>query len=1408
MYSHEDISRLITDTLGTQDAQVVLDAVNVELEKSKVPPMPDEGRTWGDWAFTVPYLKEELRPFTALSYQNIDLMLRTGIVRFAVDLKRAKMVSSFRNERSLQVISPDRELAKAGLASLTPLLPQLMNELSWSALVYGSAFIETIWGTRTGYQLGIDERRTSDLWSVPVGFNMVPHKTVRAILREPGGRFNGFVQNPALATHYYPADQRTAGLITTSFNDIIVGPDAALVVPYNGFSRKLWGESFLGPIYPLWFWYEIIMRCLVSYTQLMGDPPRLGKAPSKKKLQVTTTGKVIDAVDYIMAVGVNLSKTNTAVIPSDVDPETKVPQYELAYMTVPERSQPFVQILEHINQQILRAALSADKSQISSPGGGAAIGEIHAEATALHDEMVVSSWLYYLNRYFINYLSIFNRGMEGPPVRLEIQGLDPREQALLQSVMGVAGNTKSFDDFFYSVDWRSLGNLAGLPMLTDEEKAELKQKLQEEGLQNQMDQQNVAAQDPALQQKQEMNKKLEALVSKPPMVLSAEEMAHFKVEEPPKVYQINAPLNKRKQVAAVVASLLLEEGVSDEDNPFSSIQLFNPNHDALGRFASKTTVGATKAKEFINKHKRALIAGGTILAAAGIGYVAYKQYQGDQILDTIHYKTSNTGVISKAQGNLSQELIDTINAHTAIGDTTLRDLGVRPQATTIRWHETNESFATTQEHLNYKAYVANQKDWGRTPVDKETYLREMFDSDSLPLAFAGGKEVHFSPEAVENILYSPSDVKLHAGLVAHELFHTRKASSSNRMYEEGMATIFEHATASRTSSTRSGPLSIKDINRTFWNNFSHDDYDDYAYSPRNAKRLMRAAAYKYRFNKQWYGAKSKYKDMGDILVEWANNSNPISRSSDLDKWEKKANEARASRGVRPIGLETEESVQLFNQFHDSLGRFASKTGSAVRGFVKKHKTALTVGGVAVAAIGTATLIAYSKQGTTTSTSSAPSPMLLNSINIDVGEPTVTALEAARALWTKQAGGTLDELRDAALVDAISALQRGAKDTVVVARSLHGIEGVMVTRENRLVGITDKDGNLATTQYVEWLMSAPKNGNRDTNSIKGAGTILMQEAAKKAGGKAITLNSSEQAVEFYKKLGFKTVLTSVYPRTMILGNKYVPAFANRVIALEELHVEDEPGVMAVSEIYAAQSIKLYNSYHDELGRFASKTAFFTGRGKMSAGKIAQVRDSINKEYGPLVKTQTLTCSDGSCFKKHTGSSNPNILGAYVGNKLVLRPDASNRVIAHELIHSRIRSRGPIQLRSPMHRQVEEGTTELLTFRKEKANWRDTPYAKDMMVVAGAARKYSGGDPKKAWHFIDRVHYHNDTDVGVSAIAKYRNGTNVADIEWLLSNRSVKLETAEEFKASEEAIYADIRKVGNEKVNLNVPLPEDF
>lgn len=644
---------LITTQLGGDEASKMIGLMETYMLENNIvtaPPLMGDGNTKGDWRInlTMPDgQKQDIRPDNALSYTIIKEMLKSGPIRFALEMKRAQMVSVFRNRRSVSAYCKNEEMQQVTEFVIEHVLPFAAFEFTWSALVYGSAFMEQVWETKTLSQLGLDG---SKYYTIPKQLNLVPHETIRHIKRTNSGDFDGYIQmaDYRLGTYYIISTPNVGAFAP---GDVNVSMQDSLVIPYNGFSRNLWGESFLMPLYPLWFWYEIIIRCLVRYSELMGDPPRLGKAPSRKKVRLSPTSTdLVDAIDYLLALAVNLTKSNAVVIPSDVDEQGR-PEWELGYMQTPDRSQPFVQIIELFNQMILRSALSGDRAftQVAGAAGSNALGEVHAEATALHNEMVVSSWLHYLNKYWISNISKFNLGNDGVPVWLEVQGLDPREREFLTAIAGIAGNSSTFQEFFYMVDWESLGKMAGLPMFTKDQAEKLKEELSKQQQEQQVEQiqtQNDLNIENTIKQTQvekemgigqfappppkeektdlEVQLQLERLThGQVPIFFSQDEIKNLFGEKetatPQNFFIPSKPVSKDLASAIALAY------------KYRTIQLFNPLHDSLGRFAANVggsiKRGAKAVGKFAKENEAELLTAGILAGVAVAGGVAHHQFR-------------------------------------------------------------------------------------------------------------------------------------------------------------------------------------------------------------------------------------------------------------------------------------------------------------------------------------------------------------------------------------------------------------------------------------------------------------------------------------------------------------------------------------------------------------------------------------------------------------------------------------------------------------------------------------------------------------------------------------------------------------------------------------------------------------
>ena len=469
-YLPDSIVTMVTTKLNG-DSEAVLQELNetVKLE-SLTPPLLNQGKTYGDW--NIPILNLDItgdtRPAEALPLSVVEQMLKAAPVRFALEMKRAQVVSVFRNPRTWKVHSPDEELAEIVTANLTKILPKMSLDFSFSSMAYGSSFQELVWEYKNKYELGITNSKyqSNKKFLVARVPNSVNPNTIPYIKREKNGSFNGFVQQPKYG-----------------IQPITVEVDSALVIPYDEKFRNLWGESMLKPMYPIWFWYEIVLRSMVKYMERMGTPVVKVTAPSRGSVLSPLTNKKVNPMVWAMEVGSTVARSSVAIIPSDTD-DKGLPLWGLDYMNATEKSQPFLDILELLTQMILRAGLSADRALSQSSGGvgSYAIGEIHKEATALHNEMILIQWLHYLNTYFLPHYSLYNRGNSGPPIWLETQGLDPIDRENLTTLFGVSQSMTSFQDIGYRIDWDTILTTNNIPLISETEADAKKQKLEEENL--------------------------------------------------------------------------------------------------------------------------------------------------------------------------------------------------------------------------------------------------------------------------------------------------------------------------------------------------------------------------------------------------------------------------------------------------------------------------------------------------------------------------------------------------------------------------------------------------------------------------------------------------------------------------------------------------------------------------------------------------------------------------------------------------------------------------------------------------------------------------------------------------------------------------------------------------------------
>ncbi len=1404
----DSIKRMIVDKLGSQEAGPIIQIIDeqLKLEQAVVPPLP-EGKTYGDWSIFIPYTGEELRPAKALTYDTIEYMLSTGIIRFALDIKRAQTSSVMNNEKSIKMITPDPELAQLALRGYMRVAPQFIYEMTHSALAYGTAFFETPWITMSGYELGVSDSKSSQLVSVPEMPNLVPHRTVRAIRRKTDGTYNGFIQN-IYPYFTHPLDARARDILMGQ-NDIIVEADASLVVPYNGISRNLWGESFLTPLYTLWFWYELIMRCLVRYSELMGDPIRLAKAPLKKKLVFSDTGKTVEAMDYMLNLAVGLSKSNAVVIPSDLDQETRMPLYDMSYLMTPDKSQPFVQILDMLSQYILQAAVAGTRQSVGEKYN-ADIGSNTVGNIALHNEMIVNSWVYYINKYFVSKFSTYNRGKGGPPVWMEVQGLDPKEREFMASMMGVAGNSSTFQEFFYQVDWKALGEAAGIPMLNDEQVAALKAKL--------------AEQQP---QEQPVNEAALELAKNPPLALTSQELSAL---EP---IEIESPFS-----IAVAESI--RDGFNEVAGKLESIKLANPYHDADGHFTSRAKADADDPEETID-NKRKPVDKRKIAATIAALHKKDDSYEKDylalpdewkEVVSTPEdYQKKNKLLgLAKMGANLAFSFTvgaaiynqSAILGAAAAGAIATAMLGSAPAALVALGGITaglaaSNAASVMFDNAGNKVVNAFYKGMG----DNNLSLQKSSVKD-----YAVGVAWKARPSAKDIVIRSVM------GFTGMGLQNSALVEAGKLLLEDKELDDYDIATALLPMVTALRLGKVKRLSIPF--EFPGFEPDGDVWTMTQPDKFIKLESIE---------LANPYHDEKGRFSEAQKNKTGI---VGFIKAHPKETALAATVAAVAIGVGVSALVKRTSPTSESVSGNAG--GGDVKSkiihpegfsFSKEAHDKLNVASVAGAGVvrelGVKGSADISWHVSRFSFAREMAKDLGHDLTGQPNESKVVQDWVAKSTRLSYAFSGRDKrvhFGSQAYYEAINHRPIEFTGAVVAHEVFHSRDSSGGNAFKSRLNMTAEEMMASTVGSIAY--SRIKNGVKGPLTRKDL-TKDFWSSAKNLGKEGGVGYSAGYRKTLFRAAAYKMRATNALAKRAGLPVPYghpvdvVSQWFNSESAHSDIHTwlsksggvptptgsYTFPGFKFLGTIQLEESIKLVgNPFHDIAGRFTSAS--------LSVGLVNSYKDKIPAKLDPKMKV--VVAKDWNQTKQLLGTSNQHILGAYHNHTLVLSPNVNKqnaeRVVRHEAYHGRIRANGLTGVNTMNKHTVdlEEGTTELLTFRGFKGgdpsrSW----YYPQMKNVASVARKASGGDNKKAWKFVDSLHYYNGSSQSVSAIAhhtgekdvsKYLRGNNSGDdLQWLLSH-PVNLEDFDQlFAESEQSIYNELRKIGAQEIEL-VTIPEEL
>jgi len=172
-----------------------------------------------------------------------------------------------------------------------------------------------------------------------------------------------------------------------------------------------------------------------------------------------------------------------------------------------------------------------------------------------------------------------------------------------------------------------------------------------------------------------------------------------------------------------------------------------------------------------------------------------------------------------------------------------------------------------------------------------------------------------------------------------------------------------------------------------------------------------------------------------------------------------------------------------------------------------------------------------------------------------------------------------------------------------------------------------------------------------------------------------------------------------------------------------------------------------------GRWSREVKHISGKlsrnvsGMQKVGKVKYYTNDVVREYGL------------DAF--YVPEENALVTSTTVSRLLAQGNSQARSLMIHELLHTR-GGRNRFGADTPDNHDREEGLNSLMTAReyrriygeRERTNWRNDHYRKQIRTTGGYFLKQAGGDPRKAWKMIDEAHLRGGAyGVRYSEMGKY-------------------------------------------------------
>lgn len=325
----------------------------------------------------------------SLTVDTIDRMLKNGVMKSGITILKSPIISTLQKS---YFESEDEVVAAFLNQYMHPIMMRHLNTILTS-LEWGVSFHEKVFESVENLKIKIENKDgdvrehilPTALIYKKLKFN--PYRSIKGIKVDKEQQdFDGYVQEGKIGT----------------LDTVTVPAWKAFVFAFEP-DESLWGKTSLLQAYAPWYSYELMAGYYVRYGEYSAAPPLIGRAPLGVSRVNSATGfKLVDNMNWLTAIAGAAGNSKAIIFPSDFDPISKEPKWDLHEMKLADRSSLFKDALSWLERAMLIALFAPQQAMGSgsSQTGSNSVGEIEFEAFLVTEYIrilmlanAVKSWL-------------------------------------------------------------------------------------------------------------------------------------------------------------------------------------------------------------------------------------------------------------------------------------------------------------------------------------------------------------------------------------------------------------------------------------------------------------------------------------------------------------------------------------------------------------------------------------------------------------------------------------------------------------------------------------------------------------------------------------------------------------------------------------------------------------------------------------------------------------------------------------------------------------------------------------------------------------------------------------------------------------------------------------------------------